>query len=80
MAMPSTLPSPGARLLAMRKVRTKQRQGRGQGRGQEGCYLVPQLLSPLQLPLHGMQLLAQLLPAVLGLPPVMLQDVQEDAL
>lgn len=45
-----------------------------------GHYLVPQLLSPLQLPLHSVQLLAQLLPAVLRLPPVMLQDIQEDAL
>lgn len=45
-----------------------------------GQYLVPKLLGPLQLPLHSVQLLAQLLSAVLRLPPVMLQDVQEDAL
>lgn len=45
-----------------------------------GHHLIPQLLGPLQLPLHIVQLLAQLLPAVLRLTPVMFQDVQEDAL
>lgn len=45
-----------------------------------GRYLVPQLLGPLQLPLHSVQLLAQLLLAVLCLPPVVLQNVQEDTL
>lgn len=52
----------------------------GCGAAHRECYLVPKLLGPLQLPLHRVQLLAQLLPAVLRLPPVMLQDVQEDAL
>lgn len=43
-------------------------------------YLIPQLFSPLQLILQGVEFLTEILPVVLGFLPVMLQDVQEDLL
>lgn len=41
-------------------------------------YLIPQLFSPLQLILQGVEFLTEILPVVLGFLPVMLQDVQKD--
>lgn len=43
-------------------------------------YLIPKLLSPLQLTLQGVEFLAEVLSVVLGFLPVMLQDVQQDLL
>lgn len=43
-------------------------------------YLIPQLLSPLQLTLQGVEFLAEVLSVILGFLPVVLQDVQQDLL